>query len=182
MKRRNLNKTLIIIFLIIIFILLFYYFNKYFYKKEINDTNNKNEISPEEEIPEENNYFTKIKLFLVDPSSDILTPEEFSIDSRNLLDNPYKYVINLLISPPKETTLKSAFAEGTKINNCVLNKGILTVDFNEEFLNSSGTNAIYSVVNTLSEFNEIDSITFKINGKENSQLNEKFVKKEWNNE
>ena len=178
MKRKNFNKILIIIFLIMICFLLFYFFNKYFYKKEKNIENIQNEIKPEEEIPEENNYYTKIKLFLIDSSSGILTPEEITIDSRNLLDNPYKYVINLLINPPKETNLKSAIAEGTKINNCILNKGVLTVDFSKEFLNSSGTDAVYSVVNTLSEFNEIDSIKFKIDEKENPQLKEKFVKKE----
>ena len=72
--------------------------------------------------------------------------------------------------------MESAIPKGTKINNCVMNKGVLTVDLSNDFLNSSGTNSIYSIVNTMSQFNEIDSVIFRINGEENDQLKEKFIK------
>lgn len=182
MKKFKLNKLFCFIILIILFFLIIYFcFYKCIYKKNAmmkneNEINNNWEIEPEEELPEKENYNTKIKLFLIDPSSGILTSEDFSVDSRELLDNPYKYVINLLIFPPKETNLESAISKSTKINNCVLSKGTLIVDFNENFLDSIGTNAIYSVVNTMTQFNEVEGVIFKINGKENEQLKEKFVK------
>jgi len=51
-----------------------------------------------------------------------------------------------------------------------------SLKLSNEFLNSSGTNSIYSIVNTMSQFNEIDSVIFRINGEENEQLKEKFIK------
>ena len=134
------------------------------------------EVQPEEEVPETSNYETNIKLFLIDPTSGILTGEDVVLDARELVDNPYKYIINLLINPPDSLKVESAIPKGTKINNCVINKGVLTVDLSSEFLNSSGTNSIYSIVNTMSQFNEIDSVIFRINGEENNQLKEKFIK------
>ena len=134
------------------------------------------EVQPEEEVPETSNYETNIKLFLIDPTSGILTGEDVVLDARELVDNPYKYIINLLINPPDSLKVESAIPKGTKINNCVINKGVLTVDLSSEFLNSSGTNSIYSIVNTMSQFNEIDSVIFRINGEENDQLKEKFIK------
>jgi len=144
-------------------------------KNEVEEFHNI-EVQPEEEVPETSNYETNIKLFLIDPTSGILTGEDFVLDARELVDNPYKYIINLLINPPDSVKVESAIPKGTKINNCVINKGVLTVDLSSEFLNSSGTNSIYSIVNTMSQFNEIDSVIFRINGEENDQLKEKFIK------
>ena len=144
-------------------------------KNEVEEFHNI-EVQPEEEVPETSNYETNIKLFLIDPTSGILTGEDVVLDARELVDNPYKYIINLLINPPDSLKVESAIPKGTKINNCVMNKGVLTVDLSNEFLNSSGTNSIYSIVNTISQFNEIDSVIFRINGEENDQLKEKFIK------
>ena len=144
-------------------------------KNEVEEFHNI-EVQPEEEVPETSNYETNIKLFLIDPTSGILTGEDVVLDARELVDNPYKYIINLLINPPDSLKVESAIPKGTKINNCVINKGVLTVDLSSEFLNSSGTNSIYSIVNTMSQFNEIDSVIFSINGEENDQLKEKFIK------
>ena len=95
----------------------------------------------------------------------------------NLIDNPYKYIVELLINLPENSTLKSAIPSDTKINSIYFNKEILTIDLNEAFLNSSGTDAIYSIVDTLCEFNDVDGVQFLINGKTNEQLSECFVKK-----
>lgn len=173
-KLRNIFLIVSIIFIIIFltFILL---------KRKNNSINEVEEfhnieVQPEEEVPETSNYETNIKLFLIDPTSGILTGEDVVLDARELVDNPYKYIINLLINPPDSLKVESAIPKGTKINNCVMNKGVLTVDLSNEFLNSSGTNSIYSIVNTMSQFNEIDSVIFRINGEENDQLKEKFIK------
>ena len=174
-------KKFCIIFLTvsIIFIIIFLTFillkRKNNSKNEVEEFHNI-EVQPEEEVPETSNYETNIKLFLIDPTSGILTGEDVVLDARELVDNPYKYIINLLINPPDSLKVESAIPKGTKINNCVMNKGVLTVDLSNEFLNSSGTNSIYSIVNTMSQFNEIDSVIFRINGEENDQLKEKFIK------
>ena len=170
-----------IIFLIVSIIFIIIFLTFILLKRKNNSINEVEEfhnieVQPEEEVPETSNYETNIKLFLIDPTSGILTGEDVVLDARELVDNPYKYIINLLINPPDSLKVESAIPKGTKINNCVINKGVLTVDLSSEFLNSSGTNSIYSIVNTMSQFNEIDSVIFRINGEENNQLKEKFIK------
>ena len=170
-----------IIFLIVSIIFIIIFLTCILLKRKNNSKNEVEEfhnieVQPEEEVPETSNYETNIKLFLIDPTSGILTGEDVVLDARELVDNPYKYIINLLINPPDSLKVESAIPKGTKINNCVMNKGVLTVDLSNEFLNSSGTNSIYSIVNTMSQFNEIDSVIFRINGEENDQLKEKFIK------
>ena len=174
-------KKLRIIFLIVSIIFIIIFLTCILLKRKNNSINEVEEfhnieVQPEEEVPETSNYETNIKLFLIDPTSGILTGEDVVLDARELVDNPYKYIINLLINPPDSLKVESAIPKGTKINNCVINKGVLTVDLSSEFLNSSGTNSIYSIVNTMSQFNEIDSVIFRINGEENNQLKEKFIK------
>lgn len=143
-----------------------------------NGTENKLEIEPEEEISEEVNYDTTIRLYFFDETSGIMSGEDRKIDARKLIDNPYIYAINLLINGPEKQGLRNAIPEGTKVNSANLRNGTLSVDLSEEFLNANGTDAIYSIVNTLYEFNEIDNIKFTINGEEKDGLKEKFVKKE----
>jgi len=46
-----------------------------------------------------------------------------------------------------------------------------------EFLNCSGTNAIYAIVNSLTEFKDINSVKILINGEENNNLRDVFVRK-----
>ena len=174
-------KKLRIIFLIVSIIFIIIFLTCILLKRKNNSKNEVEEfhnieVQPEEEVPETSNYETNIKLFLIDPTSGILTGEDVVLDARELVDNPYKYIINLLINPPDSLKVESAIPKGTKINNCVMNKGVLTVDLSNDFLNSSGTNSIYSIVNTMSQFNEIDSVIFRINGEENDQLKEKFIK------
>ena len=174
-------KKLRIIFLIVSIIFIIIFLTCILLKRKNNSKNEVEEfhnieVQPEEEVPEISNYETNIKLYLIDPTSGILTGEDVVLDARELIDNPYKYIINLLINPPDSLKVESAIPKGTKINNCVMNKGVLTVDLSNDFLNSSGTNSIYSIVNTMSQFNEIDSVIFRINGEENDQLKEKFIK------
>lgn len=165
---------------ILIFLVMFIVLNVSTESEQIveNGTEAKLEIEPEEEISEDVNYDTTVKLYFVDETSGIMTCEDRRVDARKLIDNPYLYVINLLINGPEKQGLKGVIPDGTKVNSATLKNGTLNVDFSEEFLNGSGTDAIYSIVNTLYEFNEIDNIKFTINGEEKEGLKEKFVKKE----
>ncbi len=59
--------------------------------------------------------------------------------------------MELLIQGPKEENLKKIIPDGVKINKVNINGDIVTLDCSEEILNMSGTNAIYSIVNSLTE-------------------------------
>lgn len=142
-----------------------------------NNVENIVEIEPEEEITDDVVRQTKVNLYFLDNTSGILTKEERTIDSKELIDNPYKVVLDLLLAGPNTEGLISAIPEGTKINSINYEKGIIEIDLSEEFLNSSGTNAIYSIVNTLTEFTEVNGVKIKINGEVREELKDTFVKK-----
>lgn len=166
--------SIILIIVLVIGVIAFIFLN--FSTEVDNSVKDQNEIQPEEEVPEAQDYSTKIKLYFIDQSSGILTFENRSVDSRELIENPYLYVLNLLVKGPEIPGLINAIPERTKINSAKLEKGTLCVDLSEEFLNSGGTDSIYSIVNTVTQFNEIDSVKFFIDGKINDSLKEKFVR------
>ena len=164
--------TIIIIFIIIVSILIIGTISTEIDK----NVENISEIQPEEEISDEEMRQTNLDLYFEDSTSRILVKEERKIDSKNLIDNPYKEVLNMLIQGPKSEKMTNPIPEGTKINNTKYEKGILYIDLSSEFLNSNGTNSIYSIVNTMTEFNEINGVKFTIDGEVKDGLKETFVK------
>lgn len=78
---------------------------------------------------------------------------------------------------PETEGLTNAIPRETKVNGVVLNQGILVVDLSKEFLNSNGTDSIYEIVNTLSQFNEVEGVKFKIDGEVKDGLKEIYIKK-----
>jgi len=169
------NKKIIFIIILIVSIIIAIICN--ISTERENNVENIPEIQPEEEISEEQMRQTKIKLFFVDNTSGILAQEERNIDSKELIDNPYKYIINLLIEGTKDENLKNTIPEGTKLNSAKLDKGTLCIDLSSEFLNGGGTDSIYSIVNTVTEFTEINSVKFTIDGEIKEGLTESFVRK-----
>lgn len=174
------KKKIIIFVIIIIIILVLVVCN--FSTEVVNnvekDDGNITEIQPEEEISDNQNTQTSINLYFIDNSSGILVKEVRHIDAKDLIDNPYKYTLQLLINGPEDLKLSNAIPLGTKVNKVELKKDVLYVDLSKEFLNSSGTNSIYSIVKTMTEFNEVESVKFLINGEENENLKDVFVKKD----
>ena len=140
------------------------------------NVDNITEIQPEEEISDEEMRQTNINLYFEDSISKVLVKEERKIDSKNLIDNPYKIVLEMLIKGPESETMNNPIPDGTKLNNAKYEKGILYVDLSSEFLNSNGTNSIYSIVNTMTEFTEINGIKFTIDGEIKDGLKEIYVK------
>lgn len=169
------KKIIIIMAIIMICISIFLYFN---ISTEIEqNVDNLEEIQPEEEILEEQNNTAEIKLFFNDSTSGVLTYEKREINAKELLKNPYMYVLQLLVKGPENSNFKSSIPVGTKINKVELKQGVLYIDLSEEFLNSQGMDSIYSITNTLSQFNEVQSIKFTINGETKENLKETYNKK-----
>ena len=167
------KKIIIIIFIIIAILVLI----ALSISTEIeNNVDNIAEIEPEPEISEEEIRQTTVILYFEDATSGILAKEERKVDSKNLIDEPYIFVLNLLLEGPKVDDLHNPIPEGTKLNDAKLEKGILTVDLSKEFLDVNGTNAIYAIVNTLSEFTEVNGVKFTIDGEIKDGLKEVFLK------
>lgn len=133
------------------------------------------EYIPEQEISEEQMRQTMVSLYF--KSGDEIVPEARLIDVKELLDNPYKEILNMLIEGPKNTNLERTIPEGTKINKLQKESDILIIDFSEEFvLNHKGGEeeekiTINSIVNTVTELTEINGIKILINGEENKSFN-----------
>lgn len=160
--------------------------------KEKNSNNNDNfEIyTPAEEISDTQLRQTTISLYFIDKESTNIVKREKSIDSKLLLKDPACTVLQELIKGPDETSANclSFIPTDTKINSIKIENEIAIIDFSENYINNfTGTKedeekTINCILNTLVQFNEINGVTFLIDGKENCtsktgiNLSGKFVK------
>ena len=185
MNRKKIITFLMIILLFIIIILIIMKFIKK--DEKIVQT----DITPLEEITEEQERQTMISLYFVNSETNMLMPEARRIDAKNLLENPYKALVELLIAGPKNEKLKTVIPEGTKVNKADLKNDILELDLSKEFIENQNGDveqsalSIYSIVNTLTELNEVNSVKILIDGEENKRfenydlsLKDTFVRKD----
>ena len=141
-----------------------------------NSTNKIIEYTPVQELSDDEIRKTIISLYFKNIETNTLVAEAKCIDAKELYKEPYSYLINMLITGPENEKLESAIPEGTKINSCTLKGNTLYVDLSKEFINNAPSGieeesiVIYSIVNTLTELNEVSSVKFLINGEENLQF------------
>lgn len=132
------------------------------------------EITPGEEITEEGERQTMISLYYTNIETNTLMPEARVIDAKELLENPYKTLTEYLMEAPRNEKLKSSIAEGTKINNAERKADVVTLDLSKEFIENKNADeinlAIFSIANTLTELNEVNSIKILIDGEENKEI------------
>lgn len=165
MNNKKLTKLGIIIGLIILLVLLIWFLTK---DSEVEFV----EYTPVEEITEEQARQTMVKLYFKNKETGELDTETRLIDVKNLANNPYELLINMLIEGPKNDKLERLIPEGTKINKVELQKNIVVIDFFESFIkNHPGgldeeSKTVYSIVNTLTELTEVDGVKILINGEE----------------
>ena len=173
------NKKIIIAIIVVILIGVgVWYF--LFYNK--NDETEVNEIIPEEEISEEQMRQTIVSLYFYNENTKSLVPEGRLIDVKELVDKPYDKLMELLMQGPNNRELSKTIPEGTKVNKIELKGDTLYIDFSKEFVdNHEGGEekekaTIYSIVNTMTNLTEINSIKILINGEENKAFNDKKIK------
>ncbi len=140
-----------------------------------------NEIEPEAEITEEQMRQTIVTLYYQNKDTKELMPEGRMIDAKELLTDPYATLVNLLIENPKNERLQSAIPEGTRVLKTELKGNIVYLDLSKEFIdNHSGGEeqeniTIYSIVNTLTELNEVEGVKILINGQENQSFKDEKI-------
>lgn len=176
----KINKKLIIsiiIILIIVGVAIWYFF--------FNESNKQNEISeiiPEEEISEEQMRQTIVSLYFYNSNTKSLVPEGRLIDVKELVEEPYKKLMELLIEGPQNESLSKTIPEGTIINKIELKGDILYLDLSKEFVdNHSGgeemeSATIYSIVNTMTNLTEVNAVKILIDGEENKAFNDNKIK------
>lgn len=141
-----------------------------------------NEYIPEVEISDSELRKTLVTLYFLDSNGDMKS-EARLIDSKELLRNPYLALIGMLLEGPKDSGLKSSIPAGTKVIDAKLNKKCVTVNLTKEFVEGATNydvyqkcNMIYTIVNTLTELNEVQTVKFLIDGQEITGFEEDSVK------
>lgn len=172
------KKTIISIIIFIIIILGIYFIYKNIEIKKVEDEYQ--DYTPEEEISDSQTRQTKIILYFENIETGELETEIKLIDANLLIKNPYKELIDLLIKGPQSSNLKKLIPDGTRLNDVNIEKNCAIINFSEEFLNYENEEKklkiINSIVNTLTNLKEINSISFLINGEKNEKLNEIYLK------
>lgn len=171
------KKRVIIVFFIICFVVLSILGVYHLFIKE--DEEKIIEYTPQEEISEEQMRQTIISLYYL--NGEQLLPEARMIDVKELIENPYEKILNLLLEGPKNENLKNAIPQGTKINKIEKQGENLIIDFSKEFIeNHEGGEekeklTIKSIVNTVTELTEINGIKILIDGEENKSFKEEKI-------
>ena len=174
------NKKVIIIIAIILILTgvgVWYFF---FYNKQ--SQNEVNEIIPEEEISEEQMRQTIVSLYFYNGTTQSLVSEGRLIDVKELIKDPYRRLMELLIEGPQNSELTRTIPEGTRINKVEVKGDVLYLDLSKEFIeNHEGgeekENAtIYSIVNTMINLTEINGEKILIEGEENKAFKDNLIK------
>lgn len=172
------KKTIISIIIFIIIILGIYFIYKNIEIKKVEDEYQ--DYTPEEEISDSQTRQTKIILYFENIETGELETEIRLMDANLLIKNPYKELIDLLIKGPQSSNLKKLIPDGTRLNDVNIEKNCAIINFSEEFLNYENEEKklkiINSIVNTLTNLKEINSVSFLINGEKNEKLNEIYLK------
>lgn len=134
------------------------------------------EITPGEEMTEQQERQTIIALYYTNIENNTLLPEARVIDAKELLEEPYKTLVEYLIKAPKNDKLKSSLPQNTSVISAALEGDTVILNLSKDFIEGEGINAdtiklsIYSVVNTLTELNEVNAVKILIDGEENKEV------------
>jgi len=114
-----------------------------------------------------------------------LVPEDRDLKSSG---NIYLETVRELVKGPEDNKLYPTIPSDTRVNSVTVADGLAVIDFDiriianfEEIPHSSATEtlAIYSIVNTLTIFEEIDRVKITIEGKESGQVEGLYVEDFW---
>lgn len=138
------------------------------------------DYTPQEEISEEQMRQTKVILYFANSESGELEAETKIVEANLLINEPYKEIMQWLIKGPQSNNLKKLIPEGTAIHDIKVEKSTATINLTSEFLNfeteENKLKIINSIVKTLTNLKEINSVKFLINGEMNDQLSEEYLK------
>ena len=176
------NKKIVIIFTsLLIIILIGGYFVIKYVKGKKEEENITEEYIPQEEISEEQLRQTIVSLYFESKETKELTPEARLVDIKEIINNPYDKLVQLIIEGPKNDKNERIIPENTKINKSYMDDDCVVLDFSEEILNYNKddknlkNNLINSLVNTLTQLTEVNKVKILINGNETEDFNEAYT-------
>ena len=146
--------------------------------KNKNNINELAEYIPQEEISDEQMRETKVTLYFLNSETKELKSEGRLINANELIQNPYKRIVELLIEGPDSSNLMNVFPENTRILDTKIESGLVTLNFSEELINYKDDvqkyNIINSILNSLTVLNEVDAIKILVNNKVDKNLDEEY--------
>ena len=174
------NKKIIIIYVLafIVILILGVMAIKYVKNKK-NGGLVENEYIPEEEITDEQFRQTIVSLYFVNKENGKVEPEARRVDIRDIINIPYDKILDLLLEGPKNDRLQVVIPNGTKVNKTYTEKDCLIIDFSTEILNfdkEQKDKLIKSIVNTMTELTEINSVKIIVDGNEVDEFNEIYIR------
>ena len=146
------------------------------YKKNKQNKNETQEYIPQEEITDEQLRQTVVTLYFLNIETGELMPEARKLDAKELVKEPYKILIELLMQGPKNEKMIKLIPNGTRLNGIEIKNDCLYIDFSNEMINEQKLGKeqeeliIKSIVNTVTELKEINSVRILIDGKENQKF------------
>ena len=150
-------------------------------KEKQNEQTTVEEYTPEEEISEEQLRQTIVSLYFQSKETKELVPEARLIDIKEILNDPYDKLVNLLIEGPKSEKEEKIIPDNTKLKKCYMEEDCVVLDFSTEFLNydktdtNLKTNIVDSLVKTLTQLTEVNKIKILIDGSENEEFKEIYT-------
>lgn len=128
------------------------------------------EYIPESEVEETEFRNTIITLYFVDKENGTLSKENKLIDSKELLKNPYKTIVEKLMLGPENEKNENVISVNTKILDIKFEKGIVIINFSKEFSEGLEKDKLQvrkdAIYKTLTEFTEVTSIKIFVEGVE----------------
>lgn len=92
----------------------------YIYKKLEGNKDTFSEYTPEQEISDEQFRNTVVKLYFKEINSNNLRVEPRNVDAKELIENPYLTLVNLLIQGPIDDILEKTIPDETIVNGIEL--------------------------------------------------------------
>lgn len=173
-KKRIISIISLLLIILMVFII---YKNINIVKKENNEYQ---DYTPQEEISDEQAMQTKVILYFENIETGDLDSEIGLIEANKLIKEPEKEIMNLLIKGPQSSNLKKLIPDGTVIHDINIKNSCAEINLSNEFLElgdeKNKLKIINSIVNTLTNLKEINSVKFLINGETNEKLPDTYVK------
>lgn len=126
------------------------------------------EYVPEEEVKETEMRNTIITLYFLDKTNGSISKETRMIDSKELLKNPYKTLIQILINGPENSNCEKIIPENTQILDINFENGVVIVNFSKEFSENVEPSLLQAskdaIKQTLIELTEVTDVRILVEG------------------
>lgn len=128
------------------------------------------EYIPETEVEEKEMRNTIITLYFIDKTNGEIAKENRMLDSKELLKNPYKALVEMLIKGPENTKYEKIIPENSNLIDIAFENGIVILNFSKEFSENIENDKIQknksAILKTLTQLTEVIDVKILVEGAE----------------